>query len=291
MRLIGVLGVSESASTNELTFCSNALNLMLKSWQAEGLNLWTRQEATVFLTADTSEYSLPGASGSDTVVETELSVAAATSATSLTVDTTTGMTASDVILIELDDGTLDSTTIVSVDSSTTLTITTGLSSAAAVDNNVYTYTTAIARPLDILNVRYRNDDLFDRELEKLTYEEYQARPSKDTTSGTPTSFTYAPGLDTGKLYVYPRPDSVDGRLKITYTRVVEDLDSATDNADIPEEWLEAVVYGLALRIAPAFGKDQKAIQTIGPIAENLRQALEEWDNEKSSVFIRPDYED
>ena len=53
-----------------------------------------------------------------------------------------GCTRSDTILIELDDDTLHSTTIVSVDTSTTLTITTGLASAAADNNNVYTYTLA-----------------------------------------------------------------------------------------------------------------------------------------------------
>lgn len=292
--LIGALGESETPSTATLTFTSRVLNNMIKAWQAEGLNLWTRTEATIFLTVDDGSYNLNSSSGAhaannSNVVETTLS-AAHGATTTLTVTSSTGMTAADKILIELDDDTLHSTTIVSVDSSTQVTITSALASAAASANNVYTYTTKMDRPLDILSIRYRDDNSIDRALQRLSHEEYFNLADK-TVSSVPTSYYYDPQLSTGVVYIWPVPSTVDGRLKITYTRTLEDFDASTNNPDFPIEWAEALVYNLAMRIASAYGKEQKIIQVIGPMAQTFKQELLNWDNEKSSLFLVPDDRD
>ena len=110
--LIGAIGESETVPTDTTTQVAFQLNMLVKAWQAEGLNLWTTQEATLFLTKSVATYNLNSSSGdnaSDTVEETSLSAAASSSATVLTVTSSTDMAASDIVLIELDDGTLDST--------------------------------------------------------------------------------------------------------------------------------------------------------------------------------------
>ena len=60
-----------------------------------------------------------------------LSIAAAAAATALTLDSTARFANSDAVQIELDDGTLFSTTISTVDTATTLTLAAGITTAAA----------------------------------------------------------------------------------------------------------------------------------------------------------------
>ena len=67
---------------------------------------------------------------------TTLTSAAVTDDTVLTVGSTSGMTATDRVFIELDIGTFHGTTIASVDSGTQITINNGLSSGAAIGNTV-----------------------------------------------------------------------------------------------------------------------------------------------------------
>ncbi len=144
-QLIGVYGVGRTVSAEDMSFASNMLNKMVKAWQAKGLHLWTKEEGVLFPADNVGTYTLGNAANaakitnwSDAVI-TELNGDHAISATSLTVDDTTGMAASDNIGIVLDDDAITWTTIVSVDSSTALTITDGLDSAASDNNTIYIY--------------------------------------------------------------------------------------------------------------------------------------------------------
>lgn len=62
-RLIGVGHRGESVPADEINDASEALNIMLKAWQADGLQLWKREEASITLSAGTSTYTL-GPTGS-----------------------------------------------------------------------------------------------------------------------------------------------------------------------------------------------------------------------------------
>ena len=62
------------------------------------------------------------------------------------------------------------------------------------------------------------------------------------------------------------------------------MDSGTDDFDFPQEWFDALVYNLAMRIAPAFGKQNK-LQSIAPLAQTFKEEMLDWDNEKADVQI------
>jgi hypothetical protein len=74
-----------------------------------------------------------------TRTDTQFRVAGVGTDTILEVDATASMTAGDIIGIDLDDGTTDWTTIASITDADTLVISAGLSSAAAIDKDIYTY--------------------------------------------------------------------------------------------------------------------------------------------------------
>ena len=298
-QLIGQYGVGRTISAEDQAFAARILNKMVKSWQAQGLHLWSKEEGILFIADNTGEYTMGNASSaarstlaSDAVI-TELNGAHSASATSLTVDSTSGMTASDIIGIVLDDDSTDWTTIVSVDSSTTLTITTGLSSAAADNNNVYTFTSRATKPLRILSMRRvtgidsgATTTQSEIPMLPLSHEDYFNLPVK-TSNGLPTHYYYNPDLTDGKLYLWPRPDDPEMRMHFTFERQLEDFDASTDNPDLPSEWLEAITYQLAVRLAPAFGKDQK-LTVLAPMASIMLESMLNWDNEVTSLFLKLD---
>lgn len=298
LQLLGILASGETAQTNDITFCSSVLNAMVKAWMAQGIHLWTEEEGTIYFVENQATYNLPGANGSDgsgTPVETTLSVTAAAAASTITCTTVTGMSSGDVIGIELDDNTIQWTTINGAPNTTTLivTLTTPLTGQATLSNNVYTYTTALPRPISINSVRCRDSNNFDRYVKILPREDYMRIPQKSL-SGQPIIIYYTPQLTTGVLYVWPTPSQVSQRLKITYLRTIQDLDAAGDNFDFPQEWLECLTYNLAVRVAPSYGINLASggIQGNPDILRQANQYLEDlkaWDAEQPYISIVPNY--
>ena len=300
-QLIGVYGVGRTISGEDLTFANSMLNKMIKAWQAQGIHLWAKEEGVLFPTQNTAEYTLGSGSSDayvtkwDDAVLTKLNGALASSATAVTTDTTTGMTASDNIGIVLSDNSLHWDTIASVDSSTTLTLTTGVSGAASDNALVYTFTTRLNKPLRIHDVRRvtgldttsTNGEQVEHTLQEFSHQEYMDIPSKGI-NGTPSQWYYNPDLSDGKLYIWPRPTDTSTYLRFTYDRMLEDLTSESDNFDFPTEWLECLTYQLAVRLAPAFGKDEKLLAIIAPLASNLLESMLNWDTETSTIEFVPD---
>lgn len=299
-QLLGVYGVGYTISAEDEALAIRALNKMIKAWGTKGLHLWTKEEAILFINQYDGEYSIGSAAGddhcalaSDTVI-TQLNGAVAASATSLTVDSTTGMAASDNIGIVTSDNDIHWTTISTVDSSTTLTIASGLDTAANDDAEVYTYTNKIYKPLRITAARRRTgidsgatSTQFEQVLTPISYEEYHNLPTKSTNS-IPNQFHYSPKNISGKLYLYPRPNDGGDRIHLSYERIIEDLDTAADDFDFPSEWLECITYQLALRLGSSFGRGQKALTEIAPLASTMLEDLLSWDAEHTELRIIPD---
>lgn len=289
LSLIGVVSAGGTATASDITFCSDQLNKMVKGWQALGINLWKECEAVLFLVNDQNKYSLSSTATDkmgDNPVVTETTAAASSSATTLTVTSTAGMTAADNISISLDANTRHHTTIVSVDSSTALTITSGLASAAASGSSVVTYTTRSGRPLNITNARYRYLSGVERRIKKMGRAEFMALPNKSN-NGTVTAYYYSPQLGSGLLYVWQTPDNVDDILMLSYIKSIEDFDASTDDPDFPQEWYDCITRNLAVKVAPAYGLGgDKSVQTLMVEAKMMLDEMRAWDSEEGSIQLR-----
>ena len=235
LQLVGALGEGESPTSNQLTDCSRTLNMMIKYWAADGMKVWINEELVVFPVKNQRQYTF-GASGDRMCKESELITTKlngdhSSSATSLTVDDTTGMAGSDIIGVVTDDSGIHWTTISSVDSSTTLTIDSGLDSTASDNDRVYTYTTAFTqRILDIHNAWIRQTDDNDIPIEVVSKQEY-ADLSTKTTSGRINQVYFDPKVDTALMNVWQVPDDsyTNERLYLYVSRVFEDFDAAGNN--------------------------------------------------------------
>ena len=292
--LIGVYGIGRTISSEDMQTASNFLNKMVKAYMADGLHLWAKEEAYLFVADNIGEYTLSGDSSSaraclrsDAVI-TELTAAAAASATTLSL-VSTDMTVGDFIGVVGDDHVVSWTTIATIPGATSVTITTGLTSAAASGANVYTFTSRIQKPLRILSMRRVEGGPTSPNaisMSMLSQQEYFDIPSKNTNSQT-TSVYYNPDLTTGRLYLYPRPADPNTYFEFTYERMLEDFDASTDNPDFPSEWLECLTYQLAVRLALPFGKSA-LLMTLKPMADEMYQKALSFDTEITSISFSSD---
>ena len=284
---IAVIGQGDSVATADETSALVQLNLMMKLDQAKGVKLWRYREAKLIVTASTASYSLPGATACDIteLSETTLDADEAASQTVISVTSTSGFTNADTILIVLDDGTVHSSTIASFVTNDTVTIDDALASAASSGNKVFVYTNACPRPLKIVSMRTEyssNETPIGLNGDPMSRSEYFNLPNKDST-GFPTQYYYDPQTPTGKLYLWPAPSSVDYEMNFTYLDSIEDIDTNTETADYPQEWLSYLVSNLAVRLAPSYGK-QVQNETI-LWAQDSKEALMDWDIEETDIFF------
>jgi hypothetical protein len=69
LRNIGALGSGETPSTEDYTNCSEALNILIKSWAKKGLVLWVTQEVSLPLVVGNASYQIgPSATGTGALV-------------------------------------------------------------------------------------------------------------------------------------------------------------------------------------------------------------------------------
>ena len=293
LQIVGVVGENSSPTASQLTDYSRTLNILVKSVMAEpGVFLWKNTPTVIFPVKDQAQYVLKASSGARAClltdyVKTELNGSHAANATSLTVDSTTGMTAADVIGIEETDSTITWTTISSVDSSTALTIGSGLDSICADNNNVYTYTTAVIyKPTGITNAYLRSDDDNDSELRIYSREEYMSLTQK-TSSGDPLCVYVEPKLNSLEINVWPVPSDVDSVLVCALQYPIADFDAATDDMDFPIEWGKYLVYQLAADAGEKAMIPERKQNRLDAKAEFLKQVLLDFSTETTSLYLRP----
>lgn len=270
----------------------DSLNLLVKNHQKEN-HLWKKTQGVVFLDVGKTDYNLGPAGDEacdfDDFVETTLSADEASGQALLTVTSSTGMTAADVVGVMLDSGTRHWTTIVSVDSSTQITVTVALTGAAASGATVYTYTSLIPRPLRILpNSRYRQSPTSSEiPIERVSGQYYFDQTDK-TSQGTVTQDYFQPNLDDSRYYVWQTADDGDSLVRITYERPLEVFVATSDDPDFPSEWFYPLVYELAVVMGPEYKVTPERMQIIIGLRNEFLAEVLGRDQETSSIDVQPE---
>lgn len=215
LRLCGALGQGETPTTTQVTEASDALNMMVKAWNADGMALWAIKEYSLTLTASTQTYSI------------------------------------------------------------------GLGQ-----------TINIPKPLKIIQaILHDTSTGIDIPMRIVTRDEY-LRLGNKTSTGQPIQIYYEPLRDYGILHVYPTADATSvsyKEIKFTYMRPFEDFDSSTDEPDFPQEWFEAVKYGLAVRLAGEYGISLDDRRQLMQEAILLKNEALGFGTEEGSLFFQPDF--
>lgn len=288
---MGVLGEGQSPSADQLTSMSRTLNMMVKAWQADGLNLFAVQKLYVYLEKEKDEYSL-GSTTTDHISteynRTTTSSAASATDTTIEASSISGMSDADYIGVKLDDGTMQWTTINGAPAGSTVTLTDALTGDVASGNTVYFYTTKANRPMKIKNV-ILSDAITaqDTPIWKVTRSEYIDLPNK-TSDGEVNQIYYDPQVTLGVMHVWPRSNSVDKYLTLWVQRTLEDFDAASDNADFPQEWFLPLALNLAAVSCPKYGVPRVERDYIAQQAMGYKMLASTFDVE-DGFFFQPDF--
>ncbi len=121
----------------------------------------------------------------------------------------------------------------------------------------------------------------------ITRQEYNILGNK-TSTGNPIQVYYEPLSDYGILHVFPVPSTVEQSanvIVIYYQRPFEDFDISTDTPDFPQEWYDAITYGLATRLAPEYGLDMASRKTLWQEMSIIKQEALNFGLEEGSLYF------
>lgn len=311
LRLCGAIDPENAspATTTQVTNCAEALNMLVKQWEANGLQLWERKYGVVFPQKAQPMFVLgsPGPAGDHAClatplglggfVQTTLSTAAASGAGTITVTTLSSPFSAGVAVvtmattynigIELDTGYIQWTTINGAPSGTTVTLTTPLTSAASSGNTVYCYQTKLVRPLRILDAWIRQVGGNDTPVNIIPREHYNRFGLKSSQGGNPTQLYYDPQSNAGHIYIYPEFIGADNTLYIEFQKPIDDFASSSDDFDLPQEWGNALKLNLALMIAPEYDVPDSKFKQIQYLADMAFSMVENYDQEDAPLYIQP----
>ena len=155
--------------------------------------------------------------------------------------------------------------------------------------NSYTLTTP--KPLKVIQAWYRNvTSNVDVPMRVITRDEYNRLGNKSS-AGTPIQVYYEPRRDDGILHVFPTPSATDAAnvsIHIVYQAPFDDFDQATDTPDFPQEWYDAVTYGLATRLAPEYGLPIPDRKTLWQEMSIIKQDALNFGLEEGSIYFQVD---
>ncbi len=151
-------------------------------------------------------------------------------------------------------------------------------------------TVAVAKPLKVLQAWNHNPTSnVDIPMRIITKQEYNILGNK-TSAGNPIQIYYDPQTSYGDLYVYPVPSTSDASntINIVYQRPFDDFDASTDVPDFPQEWYDAIMYGLACRLAPEYGVGTAERKTLWQEMSLIKQEVLNYGLEEGSMFFQVD---
>jgi len=125
-------------------------------------------------------------------------------------------------------------------------------------------------------------------LEQKSIYDYNRLPTNNT--GTPVSYAYTPYTNYGVLRIWPAPATTDVAqftLDLWYQKPFDLFTTGTETIDFPQYWQEAVIYGLAVRLAPEYGVPLNDRQILQKEASFFYDKALSFGNEDASLFIQP----
>lgn len=154
-----------------------------------------------------------------------------------------------------------------------------------------TYTLSTPKPLKVIQAwNHNTTSNVDIPMRIITKQEYNILGNK-TSSGNPIQIYYDPRRDTGELHVFPVPSTTEQTLnviKLVYQAPFEDFDAATDTPDFPQEWYDAVTYGLAVRLAGEYQISTEVRKMLMMEANQIKQEALSFGTEEGSLFFQRD---
>jgi hypothetical protein len=120
------------------------------------------------------------------------------------------------------------------------------------------------------------------------YNRYDFQLLPSTSEGTPVNFYYQPLNTTGVVSLWPTPAESTTVITFHYQSPFEDMDSATDDFDFPSEWMNPLIYNLAVLLAPEYGIPLLDRKQLEKEADSWHEYVLGLGSEEGSVYFQPD---
>lgn len=298
---IGAIGDGDTPSATQLSEAGLLLNMLIKNWTKDGMQLWMRYYGYIFPVSGVSKVAL-GAEGGNAATSylwTTTSIASAAAATTITVTTVTGIATTNIIGIELSTGDMQWTTVNGAPAGNVVTLGAALTGAVSAGADIYIYavTAKLTRPVDIVEAFLRNSaNNEDTPLDRISMQEYNNLPAK-TEEGSLVQWVYDKVLNfstsgypgNGDFYFWTRFQNGDSVIVIKYIKEFDDLDSANQNPEFPQQWFLPLMLGLAWLLSPKHGIPLAERKLLMQEAELYKQTTIYDDEERESVMFKPDF--
>lgn len=272
MENLGVLASGATISSADQTLALRRLNMIAKQYQGindgtPGLKVHTRQRVTLMLATGQQSYSIGPASSDarastalgrttisadEAAAQTVISITSNTDTTSYPGSTVT-MTNADFVGIELNDGTIQWTTI-SGTPAATMTIGVALTAAASAGNYVWWFTSRAQRLVHVESAVLRDENFDDLRLNVYRQaEQYdQGVPSKFS-DGNPTAILVEPLRIATRVTLDSQPTDITQQIVITGWYPQEDYDATSNDIAFPQEAYRWLGWELSSELSAAFG--------------------------------------
>jgi hypothetical protein len=193
------------------------------------------------------------------------------------------MTSGDFVGIELDDGTIQWTTI-SGTPAATMTINNALTDSAAAGNFVWWFTSRAQRFPYLENAVLRNSDFNDTPLDVFTQvQQYEANVAKFA-DGDPVCILVEPLRLNTRITLDSQPTDITKQLYLTVFYPSEDYDSLSDDIAFPQEAFNFLHWELAFALSPSVGRWTPEMTQLRTEARSMYLNL---NPENSVMYFQP----
>ena len=311
-RKIGVIAEDETPTAGQYNDALFAGNALIKEWMALGIHVWTEEEAILFFQAGQNRYLLGGTgvggTGPDNCCDANswvpMQVANPVSGGNTTVTVTNtvapngvAVTSGDNFGIVLDSGVAFWTTVNGAPVGNVVTLATAIPAGqtASPQNNAFDYTTKIVRPLKVPGARqiyYQGGQSGPRltPMSVLSRKEYMNLPNP-LDPGISTQFFYTPQLVSGEFYAWPNPQNANFGARLTWYRPLMDLTTPANTADLPQEWLNGLMWNIAMEMAPEFDCPPPRWAMIKEMAAIKLDLIQSYDREPEPIEFGLSYDE
>ena len=288
LRVLGVIGVGETPIQEDYTNCSQALNIMIKSWAKKGFPLWTYSEIVIPMIAGILKYPI-GPSGAYVLsVSSTGGTGYTVGGTWVATNNTLGTPASGTYTVS-GGKPLAFTVLVPGDSYTSSPTTFTLSgpgTTAVVTSIIIGLT--IPKPLRVMTGFIRNASNIDTTITLLSREEYDQQGNKLSQAVVNQAY-YDVKLINGQVSVFNVPSDSTYSLYLLTQRQFEDMNATANSFDFPQEWFQALKWGLCAELAEEYGVDENKIMRLEGKAQAYVMECFDWTQEEAPVYFTMDY--
>ncbi len=146
----------------------------------------------------------------------------------------------------------------------------------------------VPKPMKLFHAEWNMDDV-DTQLRIVDRQTFM-RYAHLTVTGTPHTVYFQPLRASTLIILYPYLNTyniANGTLKLQYSAMIEDFDTATDEPDFPVEWAELLIYELAVNLAPEYALPMGERSALMQERQNLRELVGTFDIEEGSLYLQP----